>query len=966
MPFAAGTQLSRYIIQSLLGTGAMGEVYLARDLKLQRLVALKVLLPEKANDPKSLRRFLLEARTASALNHPNVAHIYEIEDAQGVNFIALEYVNGETLRTHLRRARMTPSKAVEVALQVGSAIAAAHAMRIIHRDIKPENIILTSDGHVKVLDFGLAKLATGPDAEGLLTSATISQGQSEPGLMIGTISYMSPEQTRGQVLDIRTDIWSLGVVFYEMITGHLPFEGETSTDVIAAILKQAPAPLDQLPPEICDDLELVFTKALSKELDKRYRSVREMQNDLRSLSQTAAFQSAGEKIRPLASADNSEKRRTSGASDRSPDGRKTKSMSSAEYVVSTIQKHKFVSVTAGLLLTVMIAVVSYSVISSRHSSRVDRPPLPLRRITFHPGLQMGPTWSPDGNFLAFSSDRSGNFDIWVQSVNGGEAIRITSFDEHEWQPDWSPDGNWIVFRSERDGGGLYRVPAPFGGQVQQIAPFGYGPRWSPDGSRILFLRQGMRLYERPRAYVTSGDGSSPPREVLTRPSGDEGGIRRGALAWHPDGQRVSYWGEDKVFWTVPIEGGSAIKSEVSDDVAQRLKQAGVDLGVFRWAPRGDYLYFEGRSQGLMNIWRIGVDVKTLSWTSGPERLTASEGQDTEVALSRNGSKLAFTKKNQATTIWLFPFDARRGQIKGEGQAITGRDVEAWFPDLSPDGKKLVYSVYRQGMTKRELWERSLQTSDERKIKEVENRYPFYPRWSPDSTHIAYSPIEALARGKSSGSIVLLDTETGNEQPLASLASNQEEPWRDYTSDWSRDGRWVIASSDRGSPERWYIAMFPVANAPHAELNMRTVLSDPESNLWSPRVSPDGNWICFLKQNPTETASSVLYVVSVTGGAPIRVTEEGLWADKPRWSPDGSSIYFIYNRDSYFLNIWSIRFDPFQGKPRGEPLRVTKLSSPGKMVATVLSALDISLNENRLALPITEASGNIWMIENLEP
>jgi len=213
---------------------------------------------------------------------------------------------------------------------------------------------------------------------------------------------------------------------------------------------------------------------------------------------------------------------------------------------------------------------------------------------------------------------------------------------------------------------------------------------------------------------------------------------------------------------------------------------------------------------------------------------------------------------------------------------------------------------------------------------------------------------------------LLDTTSGNEQLLASLASSNQEPWRDYMSDWSRDGQWVIASSDRGSPERWYIAMFPLAAAPHAELKMREVIRDPESNLWVPRISPDGSWICYLKQNPKETASSVLYVVPTAGGAPTRLTDEGAWADKPRWSPDGKTIYFVYNRDSYFINIWAQRFDPVLSKPIGEPFRITNLSSPSRMVATLLSSLDITLDDNRLALPISEVSGNVWIMENLEP
>jgi serine/threonine protein kinase len=965
MLFTPGTQIGRYSIQSLLGVGAMGEVYLARDLKLHRLVALKVLLPRHPSDPRSLRRFITEARAASALNHPNVVQIYEIEEEHGISFIVLEYVPGQTLRERLRGVELTPHESVEIAAQVSSAIAAAHAAKIIHRDIKPENIMLTAEGQVKVLDFGLAKLETDP--KGHLIDATISQAQSEPGLMIGTVSYMSPEQARGQVLDSRTDIWSLGVVLYEMLTGHLPFEGPTSPDVLAAILKQQVPPAPNISASVNDIVKSIFAKALSKDLDGRYKSIREMQTDVLELKQNL-LPSDSVSFQPFGSGEDSSKI----DQPRNGSGTQTepKSMSSAEYVVSTIQRHKRLAGSTLLLLTAIIAVTIYSTFKSRQQRSTGQVVRPLRRITFDPGLQTGATWSPDGRFIAYSCKGVDSFDICLQAVTGGQVIHIAKSDENEWQPSWSPDGSWIVFRSEVDGGGLYRIPAPLGGQPHKISSFGYSPQYSPDGSRILFLRQGMRLYERPRIYVTNGDGSATPREVLTNPSGDEGGVRRGAVAWHSDGLRVSYWGEDKQFWTVPIDGGTPVKSEVSEEVKRGIEQNNLELGAFRWSPAGDSLYFEGRSEGLLNIWRIVVDPKTLQWIAGPERLTTSGGQDTEIALSRDGTKLAFTTKTQGTRIWVYPFDAQRGQIKGEGQAITPPDVDAWFPDLSPDGKKLIYSVYKQGMIKYELRERSLQSGEERKIKEVEGRYPFYPRWSPDSTTIAYSPIEPFPNGKFGGSIALLNVRSGDEQTLASVATKSEEPWRDYISDWSADGQWVIASSDRGSPERWYIAMFPVAEAPNAQLRMHEVRRDRDTNLWSPRISPNGKWICFLKQNPIETASSVLYVANSSGGSEIRVSAEGAWADKPRWSPDGKTLYFIYNRDSasnresYFINVWGIHFDPIEGKTVGDPFRVTMLNSPSKMVGMRLSSLDITLDEKRLALPVTEISGYISIIENL--
>ena len=980
MPFADGTRIGRYVVQSLLGSGGMGEVYLAHDPKLERLVALKILPENTPANSRAAHRFAKEARAACSLSHPNVAHIYEVEESDGVNFIALEYIQGETLRARLRRGRIGLRETLDLALQVSSALAAAHERGIIHRDVKPENIMVVGEDHIKLLDFGLAKMTDVAPYNAGHNNSTVSQVYSQPGVPMGTVSYMSPEQARGAEVDARTDIWSLGVVLYEMIAGRPPFEGASGSDIIAAILNQPPLPLTRFSREVTEAVEWVVMKALSKDRAERYETAREMHTDFRRLKRRLDAEESGDW--PLASnggsgsvsspgAPGTQKPASAGDLAAAQSQSSVRSMSSAEYIVSTLQQHRKILITALALSAIAVATAAYLWTQSRAGTRAEQPQNPaLSRITFERGLQGSPTWSPDGRLIAFSSDQDGNFDIWVKSVGGGDAQRITDSKEHDWQPNWSPDGELIVFRSERDGGGLFIMHAPFGKPVRKISPFGYAPKWAPDGQSILFLRQGMRLYERPRAYVIDRDGTTPPREVLVSPSGDEGGVRQGALAWHPDSRRVSFWGEDRTFYTVPIEGGAPVKSEISEKVARRIQEDGVSWGPFQWAPSSDALYLEGRSHGVLNLWRVGVDPATLEWVSGPERVTTSDGQDTEIAISRDGRRLAFTKKNQGTSLWSIPFNANEGQVKAEGQAITPKDVEAWFPDISPDGKKLVYSVFRQGRTKHEIWERSLLNSEERRLTEVEGAVLFNPRWGPDSTLIAYSrhALYNTPQGKKrGGSVVLLDSATGAERPLASSPRAGDEPWRDYTYDWSRDGRWVVVSSDRGSPERWYIAMLPADGSPNAEARMRKVRSEPDANLWAPRLSPDGRWVCFLKQDPNETASSVLYVAPASGeGEATRITDEGAWVDKPRWSPDGRTLYFISNLNSYFLNVYGVAFDPEQGRPVGEPFRVTNLTSPAKMIAPTLSLLEISLNKNLLVLPITEATGNIWMLEGIKP
>lgn len=291
MGIPEGTQLGRYEIRTLLGAGGMGEVYLARDTKLGRTVALKMLPMEIASDHSRMQRFVQEAKAASALNHPNIITIYEIEQADSGYFIVTELIKGETLRQHMTRARMMFPEAFDISIQIASALSAAHQAGIIHRDIKPENIMLRPDGIVKLLDFGLAKLAlSDPSADVDAEAATMELVKTDPGSVMGTVYYMSPEQARGVALDARTDIWSLGVVLYEMLAGHLPFNGETTADVIAAIIKTSFPPLARFRPDAPPALEEIILKALEKDPPERYQSIQELLVDLRRVRTRLEFE----------------------------------------------------------------------------------------------------------------------------------------------------------------------------------------------------------------------------------------------------------------------------------------------------------------------------------------------------------------------------------------------------------------------------------------------------------------------------------------------------------------------------------------------------------------------------------------------------------------------------------------------------------------------------------------------------
>src|SRR5262245_54997413 len=293
------TSISRYRILEKLGSGGMGEVYLAEDKRLGRKVALKLLAEELTQDRDRLSRFDQEAYAASALNHPNILTIYEMGDEGGRHYIATEFVDGETLRKRLQGSPLELTEVLDIAIQIAGALEEAHVAGIVHRDIKPENVMLRRNGHVKVLDFGLAKLTERPDSEDTDTEAvTRALVQTDAGIVLGTSQYMSPEQARGKPVDGRTDIWSLGEVLYEMATGRAPFSGETKTDVIVAIAKTEPPPLVRFAPKVPSEFEWIVLKALRKNVDERYQTIKELESDLRKLKQRIEFQSELERTLP--------------------------------------------------------------------------------------------------------------------------------------------------------------------------------------------------------------------------------------------------------------------------------------------------------------------------------------------------------------------------------------------------------------------------------------------------------------------------------------------------------------------------------------------------------------------------------------------------------------------------------------------------------------------------------------------
>jgi Tol biopolymer transport system component/DNA-binding winged helix-turn-helix (wHTH) protein len=572
----------------------------------------------------------------------------------------------------------------------------------------------------------------------------------------------------------------------------------------------------------------------------------------------------------------------------------------------------------------------------------------LQRITFDDvSLPREASWSPDGQWIVFASDRDGRTDLWKQRVGDPDPVRVTTSAASESQPEWSPDGRSIVFRSERDGGGLYTIPAD-GGAERLVSSFGYEPRWSPDSTQILFKRS-VILPDLPTIYVVRLDGR-PPRPL--RP-GLLGQFRSLQAAWYPDGRRVSIWGTDQRgeprFLNVPLDAGEVTSSRISAGVQRNL--AGVTPLRFVWAPSRRYLYFEGRANDTNNIWRITADPSTGQLTDGPVRLTTGTGQETNLAVSPDGTTMLFTSATSRTRVWAFPLDSS-GRIIGEPHPITqGSTGEIDF-DAQADGSKVAYRAVRAG--RNELWERSL-GGHERLLLSSPDWKLARPRWSPNGAKLAF-----LRCGTEGGTPVLavLNADGSGERALT-----QPDQIEMLASDWSNTGESILGSCRFSRSDRYATCVLPVSSASTSS-SVRVIASDPKRNLFNQRFSPDQRWIVFLAHDLLYNATSTVYVMPSTGGGWRAMTDGASFDDKPRWGPDGRVLYYVSNRDGV-SNVWGRRFDSENGTPIGEPFPLTSFRSPQFLISSQTVQMDIAITSTHLLIPMSESRGDIWMLDHID-
>jgi Tol biopolymer transport system component len=618
-------------------------VYRAEDLRLGRTVALKFLAPELSRDPVAKQRFLREARAASALDHPNLCTIHEVgETEDGQIFLAMPCYEGETLRDRIRRGPLALEEAADIASQAAQGLGKAHRNGIVHRDIKPANLMITTDGVVKILDFGLAKLA---DTTGVARQETGG----------GTLAYMSPEQTRGDDVDGRSDLWSLGVVLYEMLTGLKPFRADREQAILFAIRTLPPEPLAAVRPGVPAVLERIVQHLLAKNPDDRYPSAEAVVVDLRQvLSPTLGVPAV--LTAPPVFDRQQRRRRTWGRS------------------------------AAAVAVLLLLAGLTAAIVRERHSEAVASRPLKTRfsPLTSEAGLETFPSLAPGGEFFVYAKESDGDADIFWQRTGGGNPRNLTA--DSPWldtQPAVSADGERIAFRSEREGGGLFVMGAT-GESARRLTNAGFNPAWSPDGQALVYATEGVAG---PGSRATTSQlwqvdvATTKTRRLETRGDAVQ-------PSWSPHGHRIAYWSvragtARREIWTLPAGGGEP-----------RLAVQGGSTELLWcpvWSPDGRDLYFASDRSGAMGLWRVRIDERSGAIRGEPQQVLAPATWAALPSLASDG-RIAFVRQQERSNLVRVDLDPAALTPLGPLRPVTRGSRSISFVHAAPDGRWIVYGT----------------------------------------------------------------------------------------------------------------------------------------------------------------------------------------------------------------------------------------------------------------------------------
>ncbi|MGB6335780.1 MAG: protein kinase, partial [Thermoanaerobaculia bacterium] len=805
---------------------------------------------------------------------------------------------GKRLSDLIPKSGMPLERIFEIAIPLADALAAAHEKGVIHRDLKPANIMVTGEGRVKVLDFGLAKLR--PELGAGEATSLPTEPLTDEGRILGTVPYMSPEQLEGRKLDARTDVFSLGVVLYEMAAGERPFRGDSSVSIISSIIRDTPREIDTLRTELPHHLARIIRHCLEKEPRRRYQSALDVKNELEDL--------------------------------------KTESASGEVWQVSAPRarlgrfKLWMTLSAAGLVLAAGLATTYWALRSGGEQDEIPTEPLTgsFSKLTFDPALEMEPSLSPDGRFFVYASDAAGNWDIYLQRIGGGNAMNLTEDSlEDDRQPAFSPDGESIAFRSERAGGGIYIMGAT-GESVRRATDHGYFPDWSPDGAKIVFStrRRGTWAWNS-EARIWTVDLSTGHSSMV---------LDHSALmpSWSPGGQRVAYYGVwapsegEKRYdlFTVPVDGGEPVA--VTDDVHVEYDPA--------WSADGQHLFFISNLSGFRDMWRVPIDERNGQVLGDPEPVTSGANVDL-FSLARDGSRILYGSTANTQDLLRVPFDPAAESVVGPPVSITPPGLMAIHPSVSPDGEWIAFDAefgqpgsYAIGMVRsdgtglRQLtdsghrdrypewspegrrltfagnrsgslqaWIINADGSGLRQLTDMPETEFILPVWPPDGSRLATSSLHGEV------TYIFDPDKPWREEPPTQLVGFGDEEDKFWAWSWSPDGRRLVGECGREASEGLGICLYSFDTGDYEKLT--EVGSDP---FWL----NDGRRLMFHAEG--DSGSAIFLIDTETGETREVITSESLsiapdsiW-QWPALSPDNRTIYI--ERYHTEADIWMLTFD----------------------------------------------------------